>query len=58
MPQLETRTIEIRKMTGKGKHKTKVGNHPHINLIPKPGTVKTVQMQHIENVLEMNRSAT
>lgn len=58
MPQLETRTIQIRKITGKGKHKTKVGNDPHINLISKPGIVKRVQMQDIENLLEMNRPAT
>ena len=51
MPQLETRTIQIRKVTGKGKHKTKVGNYPHINLIAKPGIVKRVQMQDTENVL-------
>ena len=28
-PQLETRKLQTGKLTGKGKHTGKVGNHPH-----------------------------
>ena len=28
------------KLTGKGKHKVKVGNYPHTNMISKPATVR------------------
>ena len=28
-PQLETRKLQMGKLTGKGKHTGKVGNHPH-----------------------------
>ena len=46
------------KLTGKGKYKVKVGNHPHTNMISKPATVKRVQMQDIGNALEIKRLAT
>ena len=36
------------RLTGKSKHTVKVGNHPHINMISKPATVRRggyIQMQ-------------
>ena len=30
----------MRRLTGKGKHRAKEGNHPHTNMIPKPATVR------------------
>ena len=45
------------KLTSKGKHKVKVGNHPHTNMISKPAIVRGVQMQDIGNAFEINRSA-
>ena len=34
-PQLETRIIQMEKLTGKGKDNMKVGNHPLTNMISK-----------------------
>ena len=48
----------MRKLTGKGKHKIKVGNHLLTNMISKIETVRRVQMQNIENAFEIKRSAT
>ena len=38
-PQLETRKSQVGKLTGKGKHKVVVKNHPHTNMISKPATM-------------------
>ena len=35
----------MRKLTSKGKHIVKVGNHPHTNMISKPAIMRRVQMQ-------------
>ena len=35
-PQLETRKLQTKKLTSKGKHTVKVGNHPYTNMISKP----------------------
>ena len=35
-PQLETEKLILRRLTSKGKHIVKVGNHPHTNMLPKP----------------------
>ena len=34
-PQLETRILQMKKLTGKGKDNIKVGNHPLTNMISK-----------------------
>ena len=47
----------MRKLTGKGKHTVKVGNHPHTN-ISKRATMRRVQMQEIGIAFEIKRSAT
>ena len=44
------------KLTGKGKHRVKVGNHPHTNMISKPPTVRKVPMQDISNAFEIETS--
>ena len=35
------------KLTGKGKPRVKVGNHPHTNMVSKPKIVMRVQKQGI-----------
>ena len=59
-PQLETRIIQMEKLTGKGKDNMKVGNHPLTNMIPKLGSIKKrrEQMQNIENAFEIKRTTT
>ena len=39
-PQLEPRKLRMGKLTSKGKHTVKVGNHPHTNMILKPVIVR------------------
>ena len=47
------------KLTGKGKHTVKLGNHPHTNNIKTSNYEKMrVQMQNIRNAFEIKRSAT
>ena len=48
----------MEKLTGKGKHTVKVGNHPHTNTISKPATVRTVQVKDTGNAFEIKRPAT
>ena len=50
-PQLETGKLQMEKLTGKGKHTVKVGNHPHTNMISKPATVRR---DHKCRILEMH----
>ena len=57
-PQLEIRKLQMEKLTGKGKHIVKVGNHQHTNVISKPAIMRRVQMQVIGNTLEIKRPAT
>ena len=47
----------MEKLTSKGKHTVKVGNHPHTNMISKPTIMRRVQMQDIGNAFEMKRPA-
>ena len=48
------------KLTKKGKHKVKVGNHSDTNMIPKPATVRREEYkcQEMGNAFEVKRSAT
>ena len=46
-----------KKLTGKGKHIVKVGNHQHTNVISKPAIMRRVQMKDIGNAFEIKRSA-
>lgn len=39
-PQLEIRKSEMGKITGKGRHTVKAGNHPHINMLSKAAAMK------------------
>ena len=39
-PQLETRKLQISRLTSEGKYTVKVGNHPYTNMIPNPAIVK------------------
>ena len=41
------------KITSKGKHMVKVGNHSYTNMIPKLATVRRVQMQEQELNLKL-----
>ena len=47
----------MKKLTDKGKHTVKVGNHLHTN-ISKPGIARRVPMQDTGNALEINRPET
>ena len=40
------------KLTSKGKHTVKLGNHPHINMISKPAIVR--RGEHKRKMLEMH----
>ena len=44
-PKLETKILQMTRLTNKGIHIVKVGNHPHTNMLPKPEIVRRVQMQ-------------
>ena len=44
------------KITSKGKHTVKVGNHPHTN-VSKSIAVRSVQMQDIENAFEIKEAS-
>ena len=46
------------KLTSKGKHTVKVGNHPHTNMISKAAIVRAVQTQDIGNAFEIKRPVT
>ena len=52
----------MEKLTVKGKHTVKVGNHLHTNMISKPGTVRRGEhqcpMQDIGNAFEIKRPVT
>ena len=39
-PLLETRKLHMEKLTNKGKHAVKIGNHLHTNMIWKPAVVR------------------
>ena len=49
--------LQIGKLTNKDKHKIKIGNHSHTNMISKPATVRIVQMLDIRNAFESKRPA-
>ena len=36
----------MEKLTSKGKHKVKVGNHPHTNMISKPAVVRRAEYKY------------
>ena len=40
MPQLETRILKMKKLTGKGEDNLKVGNHPTTNMISKLASMR------------------
>ena len=46
------------KLTSKGKHTIKLGNHPHTNMISNPAIMRRIQMQDIGNAFEIKRPAT
>ena len=50
--------LDSGKFTGISKHKVKVGNLPHTNIISKPAIMSRVQMQDIGNAFEMKISTT
>ena len=39
----------MEKLTGRGKYKVTVGNHPHVYMISKPAIVRKVHRQDIGN---------
>ena len=39
-PRLETRKLQMRKLTSKGKHTVKAGNHPYRDMMSKPATMR------------------
>ena len=51
-PQLETRKLQMGKLTGKGKHTVKVGEHPHTNMISKLPIVR--RGKHKCRILEIH----
>ena len=50
--QLETRKLQMGKLTGKGKHTVKVGNYPHINMTSKPAIMS--RRENKCRILEMH----
>ena len=56
--QLETKISQMARLTSKGIHIVKVGNHPHTKLLPKPEILKTVQMRDIGNAFAIKRPVT
>ena len=58
-PQGETRKSQMTKLTGKGTHIAKVGNHPHTNRPPtRKHEERRVQMQDAGDALAIKRPAT
>ena len=51
-PQLETRKLQVEKLTGKGKHTVKVGNNLHTNMIFKTAMVR--EGEYRCRILEMH----
>ena len=49
--------LQIGKLTNKDKHKIKIGNHSHTNMISKLATVRRVQMQETGIEFEIKRPA-
>ena len=39
-PQLETKILQMTRLTSKGIHMVKVGNYPHKNMLPKSEIVR------------------
>ena len=56
-PQLETKIVQMTRLTSKGIHTVKTGNHPHTNMLPKSEIMrqKSVQMQDTGGALAINR---
>ena len=49
----------MRRLTGKGKHIVKVGNHPNTNMISKSAIVRIrIQMQHTGDGFAIKRPVT
>ena len=48
----------MEKLTSKGIHTVKVGNHLHTNMISNPAIVRRAQMQDIGNAFEIKRPGT
>ena len=46
------------RLTGKGIHTVKVGNHPYTNMLLKSEVVRRVQMQDTGNALAIKRPTT
>lgn len=44
------------KITGKGRHTVKAGNHPHINMLSKAAAMKRVQRQEMGIAFEIKRT--
>ena len=57
-PQLETKIIQMTRLTSKSIHIVRSGNYPHINMLPKPEIVRKVQMQDTENAQAIKRPTT
>ena len=51
-PQLETRKLQMGKLTSKGKHTAKVGNYPHTIMISKPTIMRRGEYKC--SILEMH----
>ena len=53
---IEMRKLQMGKLTSKGKHTIKAGNHPLTN-ISKPAIVRRVQMQNMGYAFEIKKPA-
>ena len=56
--QLEMEILQVTKLTSKGIHTVKVGNHPYTNTLPKPEIMRMVQMQDTGDSLAVKRPTT
>ena len=56
MATIEMIKLQMGKLTSKGKHTVKAGNHPLTN-ISKPAIVRRVQMKDTRNAFEIKKPA-
>ena len=57
MPQLETKILQMTRLTGKGIHIAKAGNHSDKNMLTNPELMRRVQMQDTGDTFTIKRPA-
>ena len=59
-PPLETRKLQMRRLTGHSKYIGKVGDHAHTNIVPNPAIMRKggYKIQYTGDASAIKRSAT